>query len=133
MTKKSHSPFSRRRFLVGAAGATMALPFLEGLQRPTSASAGVDRARFAVWVRVGNGVQQSWDTEPESFWPRAMGALTTAGLMATDSDRATSELAAFAEKITLLRGVDRPFGTPNCTVLLYRYSLAASNSARRSR
>ncbi len=112
--KKTVSPFSRRRFLVGAAGATMALPFLEGLHRPDHASAGVDRARFAVWVRVGNGVQQAWDTEPESFWPRTPGALTTAGMMATDADRATSELAAYADRLTLLRGVNRPFGTPNC-------------------
>jgi hypothetical protein len=113
-SSKKTSPFTRRRFLVGAAGATMALPFLEGLQRPRRASAEDDRPRFAVWVRAGNGVQQAWDTEPESFWPRATGALTTAGMMATDSDRATSELAPFADRLTLLKGVNRPFGTPNC-------------------
>lgn len=103
----------RRRFLLGAGGVAVALPMLEAWSR---ARAGVsdDRARCAVFVRAGNGVAQRWDTEPEQFWPRATGAITTASLMATDADRAVSELADFAPRLNLLKGVHRPFGTPSC-------------------
>lgn len=105
---------SRRRFLIGAAGVTVALPLLESLHTAPLARANVDRPLFAIFVRCGNGVQQAYDTEPESFWPRATGALTTSMLHDVNADRATSELSAFASKVTLLRGVNRPFGTPAC-------------------
>ena len=105
---------SRRRFLIGAAGASVALPLLESLHTAPLAHATVDRPLYAIWVRGGNGVQQAWDTEPESFWPRATGALTTSMLHDTNADRATSELSAFATRLTMLRGVKRPFGTPAC-------------------
>lgn len=104
----------RRRFLVGLGGVCVALPVLESLHMPSGARAGGARERFALFVRAGNGVAQAWDTEPERFWPRTPGPLTTAGLMGADADRATSELAAYASRLLLVRGVDRPFGTPAC-------------------
>ncbi len=107
---------NRRHFLLGAAGATVALPALEAwLDRGARARAGgASRPRFAVWVRAGNGVAQASDSEPEQFWPRATGALTTEGMRSADADRATSELAAYAPRLSLLKGVQRPFGTPRC-------------------
>ncbi|MFO0682386.1 MAG: DUF1552 domain-containing protein [Sandaracinus sp.] len=115
--------FSRRRFLVGIGGAMVALPLLEsldGIRRPTRRRAGVAHAddgvpHPVVFVRAGNGVQQAWSDEPEHFWPAATGALTSAILGgAENADRSTSELAAFASKLAIVRGVDRPFGTPAC-------------------
>jgi hypothetical protein len=105
---------SRRRFLIGAAGVTVALPLLESLHTAPLAHAAIDRPLYAIWVRGGNGVQQAYDTEPESFWPRTPGALTTTMLRDTNADRATSELSAYASRLTFLRGVQRPFGTPAC-------------------
>lgn len=103
----------RRRFLIGAGGVAVALPFLEAWSRARAGTLD-DRPRFAVWVRAGNGVAQQWNDEPEMFWPRATGALTTSILGDANADRATSELAPYASKLNLLRGVNRPFGTPNC-------------------
>ena len=104
----------RRRFLLGLGGVTVALPFLPSIHSPPIARAGGERAGFAVFMRAGNGVQQAWSDEPESFWPRATGAITTAMLRDANGDRATSELAPFADRLNLLRGVRRPFGTPAC-------------------
>jgi hypothetical protein len=105
---------TRRAFLVGAAGVCVGLPILESLQFPLRARAGGVRTPFALFVRSGNGVQQASGDEPESFWPRATGAITTASLMATDSDRAVSRLAPWARYLNILRGVNRSFGTPAC-------------------
>lgn len=104
----------RRRFLVGLGGACVALPLLESLHLPSGARAGGGRERFALFVRAGNGVQQAWSTEPDRFWPRTPGAITASSLSGADADRATSELSAYASRLLLLRGVQRPFGTPAC-------------------
>ncbi len=110
----------RRRFLLGLGGVAVALPFLESLHVPR-ASAGPDRFRFAFFVRGGNGVaqeQRSWIdgmeqvVEAEQFWPHELGSLDALGTR--DADRATSELAAFASRLNLVRGVNRPFNTPSC-------------------
>jgi hypothetical protein len=105
---------TRRAFLIGAGGVCVGLPLLESLHFPLRARAGGVGTTFALFVRAGNGVQQAWDTEPERFWPRTPGPISTASLMGTDADRATSELAAHAASLSMLRGVDRPFGTPAC-------------------
>lgn len=105
---------NRRKFLIGAAGATVALPALESWLGNRAMAGGEDRPRFAVFVRAGNGVAQQWNDEPEQFWPRATGALTTAVLAEQNADRATSELAPYASRLNLLKGIRRPFGTPAC-------------------
>jgi hypothetical protein len=121
-TPPSRTRLDRRRFLLGLGGVCVALPFLESLHAPPRASAGPDRFRFAFFVRCGNGVSQrltGWvdgverETEPERFWPSAPGPLDTASLAAA-ADRATSELAPFASRLNLVRGINRPFSTPGC-------------------
>lgn len=116
-------PLNRRRFLLGVGGVTVALPFLESLHAPRRARAGPDRFRFAFFVRAGNGVAQQYFTwrdgrrveaEPEQFWPRTLGPIDAATLRDANADRATSELAAFASRMSLVRGVNRPFDTPSC-------------------
>jgi hypothetical protein len=108
---------TRRKFLVGAGGAVMALPFLEGLA-PKGAKAANNVPPFAIFHRKGNGVQQAlFDknpaAEPERWWPNLpYGALTQASL-AGQSDRALSELSAYATKLTILRGLKHPVGTQN--------------------
>lgn len=100
---------SRRGFLIGAGGATLALPFLESLA-PRQARAGVPpRPVCAAFVRSGNGVAQELNDEPERFWPRGTGPLDAGTLAGRDADRAVSELAAYASRMSLLRGVNLPF------------------------
>ena len=112
----SRNAFSRRRFLVGLYGATVALPLLESFGRLDARGQSMPHPGFAVFVRAGNGVarESASRMEPEQFWPsQSTGALTVAGLRA-QSGRAVSELADYAPKLNILSGVSRPFGTPNC-------------------
>jgi hypothetical protein len=100
--------FNRRRFLRGAAGAVVALPFLESLA-PRETQAGGSSPRFFFAMRQANGVQTSTDSEPDRFWPSSFGALTTAGMQA-DSERAVGELADYADKLLIVAGTR--FGFP---------------------
>ncbi|APR78954.1 Hypothetical protein A7982_04301 [Minicystis rosea] len=100
----------RRYFLRGLAGVAMALPFLETFA-PKKAKAAT-YPPFAVFMRQANGVVQKTD-EPEMFWPHALGALTKAGL-AAESDRAVSVLADYADKLTMVRGVNFAFPGNGC-------------------
>jgi hypothetical protein len=94
-------------------GATVALPFLESLA-PRSARAGVgDVPPYAIFVRQANGVVQKTGDEPEMFWPNNLGAIT-ADTMVTDAGRAISELAAYAPKLLLVRGVKFAFPGNGC-------------------
>jgi len=119
----SRPRLDRRRFLLGVGGVAVALPFLESIHAPSRVQAGPDRFRFAFFVRAGNGLaqqQRGWpggmegEPAPQEFWPPAPGALDTATLRDTNADRATSELANFASRLSLVRGINRPFDTPSC-------------------
>lgn len=88
----------------------VALPLLESF-RSRAAAGGDPRRRFAVFMRSGNGVQQQAGSEPERFWPMATGALTAATL---PDARATGVLRGFADRVSIIGGLRRPFGTPAC-------------------
>jgi len=100
----------RRGFLVGLGGAMVSLPLLESFRSRAEAGGEPARRRFAVFMRSGNGVQQEAGSELERFWPTATGALTAATL----ADRATSVLLPFADRVSIIAGLRRPFGTPAC-------------------
>ena len=100
----------RRGFLVGLGGAMVTLPLLESFRSRADAAGDPTHRRYAVFVRSGNGVQQAEGSEPERFWPTATGAITAATL----SDRATSVLAPFSDRLSIIAGLKRPFGTPAC-------------------
>ncbi|RYE91144.1 MAG: DUF1552 domain-containing protein, partial [Myxococcales bacterium] len=102
----------RRLFLRGAAGAVLALPFLETFT-PRQARAEGSAHRFAIFMRQGNGVQQKWSNEPERFWPSELGPLTTASMKA-ESDRTVSELADYASRLLLVRGCQYRYSTSGC-------------------
>ena len=111
-TKKK--PMSRRLFLRGAGTVALGLPFLETFSRFGSrAGAQPPADSFAVWLRQGNGVAQAGNGEPERYWPRETGRLTTDGL-AAESDRALSELAPFADKILAVAGLRFAFPGNGC-------------------
>ena len=109
--------FPRRLFLTGAAGVTVGLPFLETFASKAVRAAGPDDPGFIVFMRQGNGCSQalpySDPAEPELFWPRSLGSLTTASL-AADADRATSELSAYADDLLLVRGVRGALSIGGC-------------------
>ncbi|MFK7929595.1 MAG: DUF1552 domain-containing protein [Myxococcota bacterium] len=107
--KRRTSP-SRRAFLYGLGGVTLALPFLESLSSKARADNDGGRPRHAFFLRFGNGVQQADNSEPERFWPHETGALTTPLMRDRDADRATGELSAYAGALTMVKGTR--FGFP---------------------
>ena len=117
MSTFGRQPFTRRLFLTGTAGVTLGLPFLETFASKMARAAGPEDPGFLVFMRQGNGCSQallySDPAEPEMFWPRNLGALTTASMLA-DSDRATSELSAHADKLLMVRGVRGAFSISGC-------------------
>ena len=109
---------TRRRFLAGLGGATVALPFLESVRflGPRRAAAEVVGATpvYSIFIRQGNGCQQADNGEPERFWPRATGALTRSTLEVDNADRAVAVLAPFADRLLLVRGTGFAFPGNGC-------------------
>src|SRR5690606_16541627 len=99
---------SRRLVLQGAGGAVLALPLLESLggSGPERARAAADAPPFAVFFRQGCGVacEQRTDvgSEPERFWPRTEGPLTTDNLR----DRALDELVDFRDRLLVVGNIN---------------------------
>ncbi len=105
--------FSRRGFLRGAGTVALGLPMLDVFARAPLARAQEANKRFAVFIRQGNGVAQAGNGEPERFWPKALGALTTAQMMA-ETDRAVVELASHAGKLLIVKGTKFAFPGNGC-------------------
>ncbi|MEM9865294.1 MAG: DUF1552 domain-containing protein [Myxococcota bacterium] len=108
------SKLSRRRFLAGAAGCTVALPLLESVEFSGAAKANDDSPVYTAFFKQGNGVQQSLGDEPERFWPSATGALTRDILSGRDSGRAVSELADFADQLLIVSGLNQDYQGRGC-------------------
>lgn len=92
---------NRRAFLRGAAGAAVALPFLESLPE-RSAWAADDQPVFSLFLCAMCGVV------PPRFFPDEAGPLANA----TAIGKATSELARHSEDLLFLSGIDWN-GSPN--------------------
>lgn len=93
-------PLNRRNFLRGAAGLTLALPFLEGMPE-RSAWAADAKPVFSLFICAVGGVV------PEHFFPAAPGPITQESLAA----KATAELAAHASNLLFVSGINRPGAT----------------------
>lgn len=106
------SRINRRAFLRGAGTVAVGLPFLESLPE-RSAWAQSQTPVFGLFIITSCGVVQKAGSDPEKFWPTEVGPLTTTG-MAAMTDRATGILADYADKLLIVRGVNFPYGNPNC-------------------
>jgi hypothetical protein len=91
---------SRRAFLRGAAGAAVALPFLESLPERSPWAADDPPPVFAFFICTVGGVVKT------RFFPNTTGPLTQAGLAA--AGKATSQLAAHADNLLFLSGINWP-------------------------
>jgi hypothetical protein len=97
-TRRSRRSFpNRRAFLRGAAGAAVALPFLESLPERSPYAADDPPPVFAFFICAVGGVVKA------QFFPDAPGPLTQAGLAA--ANKATSMLAAHADNLLFLSGI----------------------------
>jgi hypothetical protein len=102
-SRLAHALPSRRAFLRGAAGATVALPFLESLPERSPWAAGAPQPVFAFFTCTVGGVVRA------QFLPQTPGPLTQAELAA--AGKATSQLAGHAGNLLLLSGINWPAGT----------------------
>ena len=111
---------NRRLVLRGAGGLMLGLPLLEGfLPRQAAAQAAV-RSPFVLLVVSDNGVVQAGVTlggaaEQERFWPAANGTLTQASMLADKATRSTGELADYAEKLLIVKGINLPYSSNGCS------------------
>jgi hypothetical protein len=115
MKKMGSLQMNRRMVLRGAGGLMLGLP----LPRKAAAQTAL-RSPFVLIVVGDNGVVQAGvnlnvASEPERFWPTATGALTNASMTADKATRSTGELAAYAEKLLIVRGINLPFSSNGCS------------------
>src|SRR6476659_9905840 len=122
MKKTDANPFlmNRRMVIRGAGGLMLGLPLLETFM-PRKASAQTATQSPVVLIVVGdNGVVQacvslSVSSEPEKFWPTATGTLTNASMTADKATRSTGELADYADKLLIVRGINLPYSSNGCS------------------
>lgn len=97
---------SRRLVLKGVGGAVLGLPLLEGLLPRTAHAADSGALPYAIFFRQANGVAAAQTTElgsePERFWPRALGALTAESM----AGRAVGVLTDHRARLLLVRNVN---------------------------
>jgi hypothetical protein len=96
-------PVNRRSFLRGAAGVSLALPFLESIPERSAWAEG-EKPIFSLFLGAVEGVI------PRLFFPDELGPLTRDGLAA--ARKATSALSAHAENLLFLKNIDWPLGSP---------------------
>jgi hypothetical protein len=104
---------NRRRFLRGLGGVALALPFLETFAGKSASAENGGYAPYAIFMRQANGVATLTNDEPERFWPSQLGPLTQTDL-AAQPDRALSVLAAYADKMNAVTGVNFAFSGNGC-------------------
>jgi hypothetical protein len=111
---------NRRMVLRGAGGFMLGLPLLETFMPRKASAQDATRSPFVLLVVGDNGVVQagvslSVSSEPEMFWPTATGALTKASMTADKASRSTGELADYAEKLLIVRGINLPYSSNGCS------------------
>jgi hypothetical protein len=107
LTAVAHKRVSRRLILKGMGGAAVALPFLESLVLKNALGQSDAPEPFVIFLRQANGVAQEHNngeigSEPERFWPRATGALTSDSL----SGRALDVLEPHMSRILAVGNVN---------------------------
>src|SRR5262245_167683 len=95
----ANDKWARRKVLRGAGGVALGLPMLEIFEPRRAVAAPSNAPVYAAFLVTCDGVVQGVGSDPEMFWPRAIGPLTKQSLEADNATRATGELAAHAEKL----------------------------------
>src|SRR5450631_4181308 len=120
MNKPRSSELTRRNVLRGAGGLMLGLPLLETFMPREASAQAAARSPFVLLVVGDNGVVQagvnlSVSAEPEMFWPTVTGPLTTASMTADKATRSTGELAACAQELLIVRGINLPYSSNGCS------------------
>src|SRR3954471_3620152 len=120
MKSRDTLKMNRRMVLRGAGGLMLGLPLLEGFMPRKAAAQTATRSPFVIIVVGDNGVVQAGVSlsvagEPERFWPTATGSLTKASMTADKATRSTGELADYADKLLIVKGMNLPFSSNGCS------------------
>jgi hypothetical protein len=120
----SHRKMNRRLVLRGAGGLMLGLPLLDAFMPRQAAAQAAMRSPFVIIIVNDNGVVQAGVTldgngEPEKFWPTALGPLTKESLLADKATRTMGELADYAERLLVVRGVNLPYSSTGCSHSYY--------------
>src|SRR4051795_12029913 len=120
MNKPQSPQLNRRMVLRGTGGLMLGLPLLETFSPREAAAQTATRSPFVLIVVGDNGVVQagvslSVASEPERFWPTATGTLTKASMTADKATRSTGELADYADKLLIVKGMNLPFSSNGCS------------------
>jgi hypothetical protein len=120
MNKLQPPQIDRRTVLRGAGGLMLGLPLLETFLPRNAAAQDARRSPFVLIVVGDNGVVQagvnlSVASEPEKFWPTATGALSKASMTSDKATRSTGELADYAEKLLVVKGINLPYSSNGCS------------------
>ena len=122
MKKPDSNPFlmNRRMVLRGAGGLMLGLPLLETFMPRKASAQTAARSPFVLIVVGDNGVVQAGVTlggagEPEKFWPTATGALTKDKMLADKTTRSIGELADYADRLLVVRGINLPYNSTGCS------------------
>src|SRR5262245_20427329 len=122
MRNRDWTPFliNRRLVLRGAGGLMLGLPLLDAFTSRKAFAQTAARSPFVLIVVGDNGVVQAGANlggggEPEMFWPTATGALTKDKMLADKSTRSTGELADYADKLLIVRGINLPYNSTGCS------------------
>lgn len=99
--------FGRRRFLKGVGGVVIGLPAMDVFQAPAWAQTAVPGKKiYSALLLQQNGSVIGTSGDPDRFFPRNIGPLTTEILAGADSTQAVAELKDYANKVVVLRGID---------------------------
>src|SRR3954463_3100300 len=120
MKSRNALQMNRRTVLRGAGGLMLGLPLLETFMPRKASAQTAARSPFVLIVVGDNGVVQAGVPlggagEPEKFWPSATGTLTKDKMLADKATRSSGELADYAEKLLIVRGVNLPYNSTGCS------------------
>jgi hypothetical protein len=98
----------------------LGLPLLETFLPRDVAAQDAMPSPFTLIVVGDNGVVQSGVTlggaaEPERFWPTAAGSLTRDSMLADKPTRSIGELADYADRLLVVKGINLPYSSTGCS------------------
>jgi hypothetical protein len=115
MRSRTDRELTRRAVLRGVGGVALGLPALDIWSPRRARASTAASADFALFIVNDNGVQQAHGSEPETFWPSGgAGAITAASLGADLGKRTLGELAAYADRMLIIKGIAHAFGSVGC-------------------
>jgi hypothetical protein len=102
---KSHKVLNRRVVLRGLGGVVVGLPMLDIFEPRGAQAQAAGKPVYSALMLQQNGAIQGNGSDPDMFWPKALGAIDKA-MLAAQTSQTISELADYADKLACVQGMD---------------------------